>query len=346
MKTISGNSGKQTFNNMTSREIMRGTLDYEGPERVARSFRDRDFWSIKCAARTHATEWRETGNGRWERTDEWGNTWGRIDPTSKGEVVKGVLEDIAAIDTYEFPDYSHPEDYERVSQKRAEKPDKWLNGSMPGFAFNIARKMRKLDQYLMDLVMEAERMHELHDRIDAMLEDMIRNYAAAGMDGIMFPEDWGTQSQTLISPDMWKAEFFPRFKKLCGIAHDLGIRVFMHSCGQIEAIMPGLIEAGIDVFQFDQPELHGIDVLATHQKTSKITFWCPVDIQSTLQKGDENLIREKAREMLDKLWKGQGGFIAGYYTDNESIGLDPKWQDYACDEFIKSGVRARYTNTR
>lgn len=327
---------------MTSREIVQRTIDYENPERVARSFSNSDICGAGCSAATHATKWQEVGNGRWKRTDEWGNTWARVDSTSKGEVTRGVLEDISSLDTYEFPDYSRPEDYAGVVRRRSEVPDQWLNGGIPGFSFNIARKMRKLDQYLMDLVLDADRMHALHDRIDIMVEDMIRNYAAAGVDGVMFCEDWGTQSQTLISPDMWRKEFFPRFKKLCGIAHDLGIKVFMHSCGQIEAIVPGLMEAGIDVLQFDQPDLHGIDVLASHQETGNMTFWCPVDIQKTLQQRDETIIREKAREMLDKLWQGRGGFIAGYYGDNESIGLDPKWQDYACDEFTRAGVSANY----
>lgn len=324
---------------MTSKEIVSRTLTYEKPERVARSFGDSDFVWIGCSAATHATEWEKIDDTRWRRTDEWGNTWGRIDPTSKGEVVKGALENIAMIETYEFPDFSRPEDYACVAARCREVPDKWKLGSVPGFAFNIARKMRKLDQYLMDLVLEPEQMHALHDRIDRMLEDMIRNYAAAGVDGIMFPEDWGTQGQTLISPEMWRAEFFPRFKQLCGLAHEHGIKVFMHSCGQITAIVPGLIEAGVDVLQFDQPDLHGIDVLASHQKNSLITFWCPVDIQATLQTRDETVIRAKAREMLDKLWCGRGGFIAGYYGDNASIGLDPKWQDYACDEFEHHGRR-------
>lgn len=327
---------------MTSREIIRRTLDYTHPERVGRSFGESDFYGAGCAAKTHATSWRETGGGRWERTDEWGNLWGRIDPTSKGEVVKGVLEDLSAIDTYRFPDFSKPSDYAGVQQRRAEQPDRWLNGGLPGFTFNIARKMRKLDQYLMDLILDRERMRALHDRIDAMLEDMIRNYAAAGVDGVMFPEDWGTQSQTLISPAMWRDEFFPRFQKLCGVAHDLGIRVFMHSCGNIAAIVPGLMEAGIDALQFDQPDLHGIDALAGHQEQSRITFWCPVDIQTTLQQRDEPVIRAKVREMLDKLWRGRGGFIAGYYGDNVSIGLDPKWQEIACDEFLRYGVATRY----
>jgi len=327
---------------MTSRDIVRRTIDYAAPERVARSFQDSDICGAGCAVTTKATEWKAVGGGRWERTDEWGNSWARLDPTSKGEVVRGVLEDLSAMDAYEFPDYSRPEDYACVSRQRVDSPDKWLNGSIPGFAFNIARKMRKLDQYLMDLILEADRMHELHDRIDELVEDMIRNYAASGVDGVMFWEDWGTQNQTLISPDMWRQEFFPRFVNLCRIAHSLGIKVFMHSCGKIEAIVPGLIEAGIDVLQFDQPDLHGIDILAAHQKRGRITFWCPVDIQKTLQQRNEGVIRAKAKEMLDKLWRGQGGFIAGYYSDNASIGLDPKWQDYASDEFRSSGMAANY----
>ncbi len=331
---------------MTSREIVKRTIDYGRPERVARSFQDSDITGVTCSAATHATRWEEVGGGRWEHTDEWGNRWARIDPTSKGEVVKGVLQDISDLDSYEFPDYSHAEDYVCVSRRRTEVPGKWLNGDLPGFAFNIARKMRKLEQYLMDLILEADRMHELHDRIDILVEDMIRNYASAGADGVMFCEDWGTQTQTLISPKMWWEEFFPRFKKLCDIAHDLGIKVFMHSCGKIEKIVPGLMEAGIDVLQFDQPDLHGIDVLASYQKQGKITFWCPVDIQKTLQQQDEDVIRKKAREMMDKLWHGRGGFIAGYYGDNESIGLAPKWQDYACDEFIKAGVHTNYTKVK
>jgi hypothetical protein len=116
----------------------------------------------------------------------------------------------------------------------------------------------------------------------------------------------------------------------------------MHSCGQIEAIVPGLMEAGISLLQFDQPALHGIDTLAQHQQSGRITFWCPVDIQTTLQTQDEGTIKEAAREMLDKLWRGRGGFVAGYYGGNEAIGLDPKWQQYACDEFVKRGIAANY----
>jgi uroporphyrinogen decarboxylase len=327
---------------MTSREIVQRTLDFTGPERVARSFGDSDLQWVRCTAKTKATEWREVGGGRSERIDEWGNLWARLDETGqqgRGEVVQGALPDLARLDAYEFPDYSRPEDYAEVRQKRAEFPNHWLYGGLPGFAFRIASQMRMLDQYLMELMTELDRVRPLHDRIDDLLETMIRNYAAAGMDAVMFPEDWGTQHQTLINPNLWRQEFFPRFEKLCAVAHQCGIKVFMHSCGQITAIVPGLIAAGVDLLQFDQPDLHGIDVLAGYQKRNKITFWCPVDIQRTLQLKDEAVIRAKVREMLDKLWRGRGGFIAGYYGDNVAIGLDPRWQEIACNEVIRARLR-------
>jgi hypothetical protein len=328
---------------MTPREIVDATLTYSGPERIAHSFAPSDFVHAGNTVATKATDWRKTGESRWERIDEWGNVWGRVDPTSKGEVIRGVLDDLADIDTYVFPNYGDPSDYSSVRERRAEVPDRWLIGGLPGFTFNIARKMRRFEQYLMDIVLERQRISRLHDRIDDLLVTMIRNYAAAGVDSVMFPEDWGTQKQTLISPKLWREEFFPRFERLCSVAHEAGIKVFMHSCGQIEAIVPGLIEAGIDLLQFDQPDLHGLDRLAGHQETAKITFWCPVDIQKTLQTRDRETIEAKAEEMVDKLWKGRGGFVAGYYGDNASIGLDPKWQDYACRAFLRYGRRERYT---
>ena len=327
---------------MNSREIIQATLDFQGPERVGRTFGDGDFVGMGHTAETQASDWQQVDEKRWERRDEWGNLWARIDRSSKGEVAESVLKSLDEAEGYEFPDFSRPADYQQAREVRLAHPDKFALGQLPGFAFNIARKLLKMDNYLVALMLDRGRLRELHDRIDSFLEDMIGNYAVAGTDAVSFSEDWGTQSQTLVSPALWREEFFPRFKRLCGLAHEAGLKVRMHSCGKITAIIGGLMEAGVDMLQFDQPTLHGIDTLAGFQERGKISFECPVDIQKTLQSRDETVIRAGAREMLDKLWKGRGGFVAGYYVDNESIGLTPEVQDWACDEFVKLGVAQRY----
>jgi uroporphyrinogen decarboxylase len=56
-----------------------------------------------------------------------------------------------------------------------------------------------------------------------------------------------------------------------------------------------------------------------------------------LQTRNEDAIRAEARQLIDKLWCRGGGFVAGFYSDEPSIGLDPKWQQIAMDEFMLAG---------
>ena len=51
----------------------------------------------------------------------------------------------------------------------------------------------------------------------------------------------------------------------------------MHSCGYIYEIIEDLIELGMDVLQFGQPALYGIERLG-REFGGRITFWCPVEI--------------------------------------------------------------------
>jgi len=333
---------------MNSREIVRRTLEYEGPERVAASFPEpywHDVQSCGYSLPGFERRWETVAAGRQEYVDEWGNTWARVDASSKGEVAKGVLEDWSQLETLELPDLANPANFEGVRATCGDPSnERFRIGGLAGFPFNIARKMRRLDNFLMDMLTEPERVDILLTRIEGLLADTIVQYADAGVDAVMFPEDWGTQQSLMIKPDLWRKVFKHRFEHLCSAAHERGVKVFMHSCGKITAIIPDLIDAGIDLLQFDQPQLHGIDRLAEFH--GQITFWCPIDIQKTLQTKDEALIRAEAREMIEKLGGPEGGFIAGYYGDNASIGLDLHWQDIACRAFMEYGDYRRKRGDR
>jgi uroporphyrinogen decarboxylase len=324
---------------MDSREIVRRTLEFSGPERVAASFPEpywNDFCNVNYDLPGHPRPWQRMPSGRQEYVDEWGNTWARLDATSKGEVARGALEDWADLDKLVLPDLANPAHFEGVRAVCADPANtRFRLGGLPGFPFNIARKLRRLDQFLMEVLLMPDEVSTLLKRIEDLLAATIEQYAAAGVDGVMFPEDWGTQLSLMVSPSTWRQMFAPGFQRLCAVAHDHGVKVLMHSCGKITVIIPDLIAAGIDLLQFDQPTLHGIDVLAGFK--GQITFWCPVDIQKTLQSHDEAAIAAEAAEMIAKLGGSDGGFIAGYYGDNVAIGLDPHWQDVACRAFMAAG---------
>ena len=83
-------------------------------------------------------------------------------------------------------------------------------------------------------------------------------YAQVGCDGVFFCEDWGTQERLLVSPTMWDRMFRWTFERLIERAHAHGMTVWMHSCGCVRDIIPTLVDLGLDVFQFSQPELTGL----------------------------------------------------------------------------------------
>ncbi len=332
---------------MTSREIVRRSLEFTCPERIPMSLpapypHDMVHAGVSAGSDPEVGVWR-LEDDKWRMTDEWGNVWGRLEGFSKGEVVHGVIEDDwALLDSYQWPDLADPNRYQRAKQVFSDHPDHYRIGGLPGFPFAIARYMRRMEYFLADVLIERERSTQLLQRITDMLEQCIVQLAAAGADAVMFGEDWGTQDRLLVSPTTWREMFRPGFEQLCSAAKGNGLTMWMHSCGAVYSIIPDFIEVGVDVLQFDQPELHGIDNLA-RDFGGKVNFWCPVDIQKTLQTRDPETIERAAKEMIEKLGGYGGGFIAGYYNGNEAIGLDAEIQDIACKAFVKYGSSVQCT---
>ncbi len=325
---------------MTGREIIDACLRFRKPPRVGMTLpdpfpNDVATFGPRPAPEFRRERWTEGGNEYW--TDEWGCTWGRVGEISKGEVVRGAIEDWDQLDEYEPPDFGDDRRYEAGRKVVREHPDRYIIAGLPGgWVFATARKIRKMETYLMDLVLEPERIERLHDLIVAENEKVIRKAAELGAHGVMVAEDWGSQTGPLVSPEMFARVFKPRVAHVCGLAHDHGLDCWMHSCGRMTDLMPDLIDAGVDAFQFDQPRLHGIEHL-DERFGGRVAFWCPVDIQTTLQTRDPDRIRAEARLMCETLGGHGGGFIAGYYNDNPSLGLDPSVQRIACEAFVEFG---------
>ena len=299
-----------------------------------------DLYRVGRAQTTNsrARGWRQKPDGSWDMIDEWGNTWGRLEGITKGEVTHGVIEqDWSLLDDYDFPITDDSSLYEEASArcKQAHEEGYYVLGSAH-WPFNAARYLRRMENFLADVAGEPQKVRTLLDRVADVVEAEIIGMAGAGVDGIMTGEDWGTQDRLLVSPKTFRELFKPVFRRLCAVAHEHGLSVWFHSCGYVRDVIGDWLEAGINVCQFDQPELHDIDFLAENFG-GKMHFYCPVDIQKTLQTRDVPTIRAAAREYVDKLGRYGGGFIAGFYGSNEAIGLDPMYQRAACRAFMQAG---------
>ncbi len=327
---------------MTSREIIRRVIGFDSPPRIG-LWLPQPYGSDFVVGGMSAGEsgagvpLEPVGNELRRWRDEWGVVWHSLTDYDKGEVAEGAIADWSELDDYRPPDLGDGRRYQRAAALFASETEKFRVGGIPGFVFNVARKIRKLDTYLCDLLLARAEVDRLNGLVREQLLACIDRMADAGADGVIFPEDWGTQDRLMIDPALWRELFKPDFATLCAAAHDRGLAVFMHCCGKVTDIIGDLIEVGVDVVEFHQPRLHGLDALAGF--AGRLTYICPVDIQTTLQTRDPALIVAEAEELATKLGRG-GGFIAGYYGGNEAIGLTPDIQDHACRRFAELAGRA------
>ena len=82
-----------------------------------------------------------------------------------------------------------------------------------------------------------------------------------------------------------------------------------HSCGSVAAIMPDIIEIGVDVLESVQPEAAGMNPYELKQKWGdKITFWGCLGSQSTIPFGTPESIRAEIRSLRNVMGQN-GGYI-------------------------------------
>lgn len=83
-------------------------------------------------------------------------------------------------------------------------------------------------------------------------------------DGIWFYEDMGMKERPFFSLDMYRELIQPAHRATIEFAHSRGLPVIMHSCGFVEPLLPGMLEAGIDCLQVIEVKA-GMDLLRLYR---------------------------------------------------------------------------------
>lgn len=86
------------------------------------------------------------------------------------------------------------------------------------------------------------------DRLGGLMVEFYRHILDLDRLVAVFPgDDMGYRSATMISPRLLRELVLPWHKRFAGMAHDRGVPYFLHSCGNVRAIMEDLIDdVGID----------------------------------------------------------------------------------------------------
>lgn len=198
--------------------------------------------------------------------------------------------------------------------KIREKGDKILVADiMCGGPFEQSLWMRGWEDFLCDLHLDPYLAETLMDRITQSaiaFWDAYLNEIGDLVDIVCQGDDIGMQDRSIISLDMYNKYVKKYHKQLYSfIKSKTKAKIFMHSCGSVYELLPGLIEAGIDILNPVQITARNMEPARLKKDFgSELTFWGGIDTQKILPHGSVQEIKDCVKMLCDTLGK-DGGYV-------------------------------------
>jgi len=151
-----------------------------------------------------------------------------------------------------------------------------------------------------------ERMGRVIARIGAFYLEMAKAEIDAGaglLDGFVIWGDVAYKKCTFMSPSYWREHFKPWVAQIAEHAHEHGLPVIYHGCGNVKAIFQDFVDMQIEAYNPLEAKA-GMDVVELRRQYGhRIGFCGNCDIQ-VWETGDRDAIH---REVLRKLNAAKGG---------------------------------------
>ena len=332
---------------MNSRQRVREAIAHRQPDRVALDFAARDEvyqalmrrWGVdsrlaveerlgvdlRCvgprfALKTHEKAYADPS---LERTpagvyrDIWGVGFvpSRTEHGEYMELAENPLrevESVAQLDRHRWPSADWW-DYSDIPEQAKACGDKWVWAHSRGI-FELSWFLRGFENFLMDMSTNVPLAEAVMDRVQAYLMERTERILRAGGGGIdmmEYNDDVGCQLGLLLSPEMWRRFLKPRMAAFIRLCRKYAAAVRYHSCGGVRAIIPDLIEIGVDVLNPVQATAAGMEPTALKRDFgARLTFNGGVDTQQLLPFADAGQVRRETRRLIDVVGKGGGLILA------------------------------------
>lgn len=250
--------------------------------------------------------------------DDWGVIWRHEHGDDIGVVVDPPLKEPS------LAGFTPPQPVSRGKYLKAfcdANPDRFRLVSLSSPIFQRAWFLRGFDNLLMDLALHEDFVHELADMIMDYTTKVVTEAISYDIDAFFLMDDWGQQEGLLMSPEMWRAYFKPGMEKLFKMVKDRGLFLFFHSCGDIECLIPELIEMGLDVLNPFQPEV--MDVCEIKRKYgSRLSFYGGVGTQELLPHGTVHEVEADVRDKIRILGKNGGYLLAPAHAVQADVPIE------------------------
>ena len=131
----------------------------------------------------------------------------------------------------------------------------------------------------------------------------------------------GFKGRPFMSPKMYSSIVQPAHALTLGLAKEHGLPTIVHSCGYVEPLIPGLLEAGMDCLQVIEVKA-GMDLLKLHAEYGdRLSFMGGIDVR-VLYTNDRAQIDAELEAKIPIVMQGNGYVLHSDHSIPNTVHYD------------------------
>jgi uroporphyrinogen decarboxylase len=248
--------------------------------------------------------------------------WGVIrafGPESTPAPVEGPIKRPEDLKSYRPPDPEAPDVLGSIPEIVARFKGRKVITALGRDAFFNPAFLRGMANFLTDMIENPSLVHEL---IEVTLSHDLRamqRVIQAGVDVIIFGDDYADKNAPLMSPRHFKEFILPGLKRCVDAAHAAGAYVIKHTDGNIMPIIDMIIDTGIDGLNPIEPAA-GMDIGLLKQRYGhRVALIGNIDCGYLLSQAPVDEVRAVTRETIRVAAAGGGYCLSSSNSIHSSV---------------------------
>ena len=243
-------------------------------------------------------------------TDIWGVGWHKEQEGVMAFPRRHPLAEPSALRTYRWPDPDDERICGKIYRMREQFPggDTFLAGSNRDTVWEKSYMLVGMEDLMVHFRTEPGFVRDVMRGVMDFQLGIARHYRKVGVELIGCSDDLGTQIGPLLGPRIVQEFLLPEYRRLFGPYKRDGVIVNFHSCGQVDTVVPVLLELGIDILNPVQARANDLDKLRA-MTAGRMALQGAVSTVTIFDGPPERIVDEVRR----RLW--QLGRDGGYFCN-------------------------------
>jgi len=186
-------------------------------------------------------------------------------------------------------------------------------------------------------VVAVRKEREFVDRMITFYTDLycmiIEAMADAGIPGVIYGDDLAYRSGPLLNPRLFESLCGESFRRITDTAHRLGMKIVIHSCGNVYKLLDWLADCGFDGVHALEPTA-GVELAKAKEMVGdRLCLLGNMDITHILVDASREEVFEAVRQSIEAAGRG-GGYIVAPTNSHHGMSVQRlRWMLEAVEEF-------------